>query len=130
MISKIRGQVIPGDQRGRELGFPTANIDILKDQVSLAEEIEGVWAGFVEKDDGFRSPATISIGRRSTFYNENGDLLLEAHLLDFDGDLYGKTLTVHLSRFIRHQFKFLSIDELISCMVSDVLQTRSLLNLE
>ncbi len=126
----IQGKVIPGDQRGRELGFPTANLAVPPEKAAHAQEIEGVWAGIVETQDGVRTLAAISIGRRPTFYDQTGQLLLEAHLVDFAGDLYGTTLTIHLYEFIRGQVKFSSVDQLISCMNSDIATTRALLSIE
>lgn len=120
----ITGQVIPGDQRGRELGFPTANIAVPENQIAHAQEMEGVWAGIAESEDGLRKLTTVSIGRRPTFYDKDGELLLEAFLLDFSGNLYGKVMTIQLCEFIRGQIKFSSIDELVTSMNSDVRRTR------
>ena len=111
----ITGTVASGDQRGRVLGFPTANIP-MEDR----EDLDGVWAGLVEFEDGTSHPAAVSIGRRRTFYGEDSELLLEAHLIDFSGDLYGRTLRVHLTEHLRGQVEFASVQELTDQMRRDV----------
>jgi len=118
----VRGVVEPGDQRGRELGFPTANI-AMPDEVG--EVGDGVWAGWIERADGTRLTAAVSIGRRATYYGTDGHRLLEAHVLDFQGDLYGETLTVRLGRHLRDQRAFESSEALIAALVDDVAATRS-----
>jgi riboflavin kinase/FMN adenylyltransferase len=117
----VRGVVEPGDQRGRVLGFPTANLALPNE----SEDGDGVWAGWVERADGTRLAAAVSIGRRATFYGTDGHRLLEAHLLDFTGDLYGETLTVHLGRHLRGQRAFDSSEALIAALVEDVAATRN-----
>lgn len=103
----VEGVVRPGDRRGRTLGFPTANISV------EATELDGVWAGLVEVSPGLLSTAVVSVGCRRTFYLDQGQRLLEAHLLDLDMDLYGRHLRVHLMRRLRGQKKFGSVEELI-----------------
>jgi hypothetical protein len=111
----ITGTVASGDQRGRVLGFPTANIP-MEDR----DDLNGVWAGLVEFEEGSTHPAAISIGRRRTFYGEDSELLLEAHLINFSGDLYGRTLRVHLTKHLRGQVEFASVQELTDQMQRDV----------
>ncbi|MCP3424693.1 riboflavin kinase [Rothia sp. AR01] len=111
----ITGTVASGDQRGRVLGFPTANI-ALEDR----EDLDGVWAGLVELEDGSAQLAAVSIGRRRTFYAEDSELLLEAHLIGFSGDLYGQTLRVTLRERLRGQVEFASVRELTDQMHRDV----------
>lgn len=76
-----RGRVAHGDARGRELGFPTANLS------TDGDALDGVWAGRLERADGTRHVAAISIGARPTFYGNCGRRLLAAHVLDFARDL-------------------------------------------
>ena len=118
----VNGTVVEGDRRGRELGFPTANV--LGDS---SEELpdEGVYAGYVTRADGMVYVSAISIGRRETFY-ERGLCLVEAHLLDFDGDLYGERLTVEITHPVRPQRRFLSVDELVQQIGRDVADVRAL----
>ena len=113
----VRGTVEPGDQRGRELGFPTANIALRDQDGSLGD---GVWAGWVRRADGTHVPAAISVGRRPTYYGADGYRLLEAHLLDFSGDLYGETLVVWLGTHLRQQEKYASAEDLITALKNDI----------
>ncbi|MCS5478243.1 riboflavin kinase [Corynebacterium sp. YIM 101645] len=126
-METIEGIVIPGNQLGRQLGFPTANIALPARLIPQALQMEGVWAGVATCQDETRWMATISIGRRPTFYGEHGELLLEAFLHDFSGDLYGTTLKISLRRFLREQLAFPSPEELILAMNSDADRTRQLL---
>ena len=120
----VVGTVVRGDQRGRELGFRTANLQ-LEDSNSIAD---GVWAGRCFLPDGSDFTAAISIGRRPTFYGRSGARLLEAHLLDFSGDLYGLTITVQLEHWMRGQAAFASKEELIAALSADVVRTRTLMS--
>ncbi|MFD9887717.1 riboflavin kinase [Amycolatopsis sp. NPDC059027] len=114
----VRGQVESGDKRGRELGFPTANI-ALRDQDGAVGD--GVWAGWAERADGTRVAAAVSVGRRPTYYGADGYRLLEAHLLDFAGDLYDEVLTVWLGKHLRDQKAYSSAEELITALKNDVI---------
>jgi 3,4-dihydroxy 2-butanone 4-phosphate synthase/GTP cyclohydrolase II len=124
----IEGTVTRGDQRGRELGFPTANIELADDRGHHQGLPDGVWAGRCFLRNGEQARAAISVGRRSTFYGRTGPRLLEAHLLDFDGNLYDQHITVLLDHWIRGQAAFSSKDELIAALESDVVHTRTLLD--
>ena len=114
----VRGTVESGDKRGRELGFPTANI-ALSDQAGTIGD--GVWAGWVQRADGSRIAAAVSVGRRPTYYGADGYRLLEAHLLDFSGDLYGETLLVWLGSHLRDQQAYASAEDLITALKNDIL---------
>jgi FAD synthase len=87
---------------------------------------DGVYAGRYRRPTGARHAAAISIGRRPTFYAENGLLLVEAHLLDFDDDLYGEQAWVEVDDWIRGQVRFESVDALVEQIGLDVERTRSL----
>jgi riboflavin kinase / FMN adenylyltransferase len=119
---EVRGIVERGDKRGRELGFPTANVAV-PERVCLPAD--GVYAGTYIGEDDVERPAAISLGRRPTFYAESGMLLLEAYLLDFDGDLYGRRARVRFHRRLRGQERFDSVDDLIAQMTRDVAAVRS-----
>src|SRR5487761_2173776 len=123
MLSLVEGIVVTGDHRGRELGFPTANVLGDRSELLLAE---GVYAGYVTREQGMVYIAAISIGRRPTFYDETGLCLVEAHLLDFDGDLYGERLRVEITDHVRDQCRFESVEELVDQIRSDVAMVRSL----
>ena len=120
MIEILNGTVEHGDARGREIGFPTANLAI-----NDREHLDGVWAGYAVVD-GIRRAATISIGRRPTYYPDHAYRLAEIHVLDFNGDLYGKDMRVELVTFIRGQQRFNGSAELIAKIVDDVQVTREL----
>ncbi|MFJ7216962.1 riboflavin kinase [Amycolatopsis sp. NPDC098790] len=113
----VRGTVEHGDERGRELGFPTANIALSDQAGSIGD---GVWAGWVRRADGTHLPAAISVGRRPTYYGADGYRLLEAHILDFTGDLYGETLVVWLGSHLREQQKYSSAEDLITALKNDI----------
>jgi riboflavin kinase/FMN adenylyltransferase len=118
---EVRGRVEHGDRRGRELGFPTANVSV-PERVCLPSD--GVYAGTYLAADRVERVAALSLGRRPTFYAEHGMLLLEAHLLDFDGDLYDQPATVRFGARLRGQERFDSIDDLVAQMRRDVDATR------
>jgi riboflavin kinase / FMN adenylyltransferase len=116
---QIRGLVVEGDKRGRELGFPTANLLIDAHQVVPGD---GVYAG-ATRIDGEWLPSAISVGTRPQFY-ENGAVLVEDHLTDFDGDLYGQYLDVAFIERLRGQAKYDSLEALIAQITTDVQQSR------
>jgi len=107
----VEGTVVEGDQRGRELGFPTANI--VPDD-SLAIPGHGVFAAFA---DGV--PAAVNVGVRPTFESGRG-VLIETYLIDRDKDLYGRTLRVAFVERLRGEKRFPSVEELITQMRIDV----------
>ena len=106
---EVRGIVVIGDQRGRLLGFPTANVEVPN---MMAMPADGVYAGWYERPNGAVHPCAINLGRRPTFYEHADHSLLEAHLLDFDGDLYGEPAKVRFEHFLRSERKFEGIDAL------------------
>lgn len=121
---ELRGTVVEGDQRGRTIGFPTANIPVSK---QMAWPADAVYAGWYIRSDGSRHMAAVNIGRRPTFYEHAEQSLLEAHLLDFDGDLYGETARVEFEKFLRSEQRFDGIDALAAQLKLDIQATRDLL---
>ena len=123
-VHEVRGTVVEGDRRGRELGFPTAN-------VAVPEEIclpaAGIYAGTFTGTDGVPRPTAISLGHRPTFYTDQAYLLLEAYLLDFSGDLYGQAASVGFVDRIRSEERFDSVEALVEAMNRDVEAARRLL---
>ncbi len=113
----IEGKVVRGDRRGRDLGFPTANVVPDERYVVPAH---GVYAGFANG-----VAAAINVGVRPMFDSGRG-LLVEAHLLDFDGDLYGRSLRVALIERLRDEQRFSSVDDLVAQMHRDVEEAREL----
>lgn len=112
----IEGEVVPGDRRGRELGFPTANL-VPDDR--LVSPGHGVYAAFA---DGV--PAAVNIGVRPTFATGRG-VLIEAYLLDRDVNLYGRTLRIAFVERLRGERRFESAGELVDQMKLDVEKTRA-----
>ncbi|MEA3060139.1 MAG: riboflavin kinase / adenylyltransferase [Sphingomonadales bacterium] len=120
----IEGVVQDGDRRGRELGYPTANM-VLGD---YQRPRYGIYAVRVTLDDGSEHPGVASLGVRPTF--DPPQELLETHLLDFDADLYGRKIEVALHAFIRDEKKFDDIGALVTHMRRDEAQARHLLALD
>jgi riboflavin kinase / FMN adenylyltransferase len=114
---QLRGEVVHGDERGRELGFPTANL--VPDE-ALACPGHGVYACLA---DG--RPAAVSIGVRPTFQTGRGELI-EAYILDFDGDLYGRELRLDFLARLRGERRFATAEALIEQMHDDVTRTREI----
>ena len=121
---EVRGVVALGDKRGRELGFPTANVSVPGDILLPAD---GIYAGWFERPDGSVHASAISLGRRPTFYVEAHVSLLEAHLLDFDGDLYDEHVKVRFVARLRDEVRFDSVEALVEQIQRDVDQARELL---
>lgn len=125
-ILTLEGVVIEGDQRGRQLGFPTANVPV-EDAVSNEMAIirDGVYVTWFERTDGTRLLATTSVGHRPTFYGKDAIRLIEVHVLDFQGNLYGEHVRVHFMHRLRPQRAFDGVPTLISQLERDVAETRS-----
>ena len=118
----IRGVVVRGQERGRELGFPTANLQVAPDLVIPGN---GIYAARAHLDSGNYMAAT-SIGVRPTF-DDGLDRTIEAYLLDFSGDIYGQTVCLEFARRLRGEEKFDTVAALLDQMNSDVSQTRDVL---
>jgi len=119
---QLCGEVTHGDERGRELGFPTANL--VPDE-ALACPGHGVYACLANTPSITDRPAAVSIGVRPTFQTGRGELI-EAYLLDFDGDLYGQTLCLEFLTRLRGERRFDTPEALVEQMHLDVAQTREL----
>ena len=118
---RVAGIVVHGEHRGRALGFPTANVE-LPPHVTLPRD--GIYAGLVRgpRGTGLFRPAAISVGTNPTF---DGQVrTLEAHLLDFDGDLYGLRLEVESLRRLRGMLRFTGVPALVAAIVDDIAATR------
>jgi FAD synthase len=122
MYSEVRGVVVEGDHRGRALGYPTAN---LASETTAPLPEDGVYAGHAVRADGSTHLAAISIGTRPTYYGAGAPVVAEAHLLDFDDDLYGEELTILIEERLRGQLRFDSEEELKARMANDVDLVRS-----
>ena len=112
----VLGDVVEGRKLGRTIGFPTANLAVHSEQLPPS----GVYAVQVELDDGQSLNGVANLGTRPTVDPEGARRLLEVHLFDFDGDLYGRSMEVWFVRFLREERKFDGIDLLKSQIAVDV----------
>lgn len=122
------GTVVSGDHRGRELGFPTANLRL---EYLPAMPALGIYAGRVSpavRGAGEGQPSLISIGTRPTFHDD-GEVLAEVHLLDWDGDLYGAQLGVELVARLRDERRFDDVESLVEQMRRDAEMGRAVLGM-
>ena len=122
---RIEGEVVGGEQRGRDLGFPTANMSI----EGLHPPKFGVYAVLVDVLDGPHQGSyhgAASVGTRPMFHGEVPNI--ETFLFDFSGDLYGATLSVGLVEYLRPELTFNSLDELIAQMDADCARARTILD--
>ena len=144
-LFSLVGPVVQGEQRGRTIGVPTANVGICDE---LHVPGNGVYAGIALTPEGNEHAAAISVGIKPTFKSNDNQIAsksavasatnqrpncmeqsaqaIEAHLLDFDDDLYGQSLTLRFVRWIRDQQKFPEIDALQAQLARDVAQVRAL----
>ena len=114
----LSGIVVKGDQRGRTIGFPTANLAVWEELLLPAN---GVYATYTRLGDK-RFLAATNIGVRPTI--DGGNRVVEAHLLDFDGDLYGQEITLEFITYLRAEKKFSGLDELKGQIRIDVAEVR------
>jgi riboflavin kinase/FMN adenylyltransferase len=119
----VRGEIVYGDQRGRSLGFPTANLEIWKKR---AIPKNGVYAGLakIQKDI---MPAVVNVGYRPTFNAEHDHPRVEVHILDFEKDIYGCELEVSFIHRLRDEQRFQSANALISQVQNDIHSARKIL---
>jgi len=117
----VSGEVIHGKKRGRQLGFPTANIDV---PVGKLIPATGGYAGWATVD-GERHMAAANVGYSPTFGNEA--VTVEAYLLDFDADIYGEHMTLTFETYLRPEMKFDGLDALVAQMTQDVENGRAYL---
>lgn len=115
----LRGPVVRGAGRGRQIGFPTANTHVAPGIVVPKDGIYATWVTIA--NDPIRYPAMTYIGPRPQF--DNGPRSVEPNLINWDGDLYDKIITVHFVQWLRGDAKFASVDDLIAQMRRDQVQT-------
>lgn len=121
---EIRGEVQPGDQRGRTIGFPTANVRV---PPQMCIPADGVYAARYRRPDGTVYDCAVNLGRRPTFYDNAEHPLLEAYLLDFSGDLYGEMASVQFIDFLRSERRFDGIESLRAQLDLDIEHARAAL---
>lgn len=122
---QIRGEVSTGDQRGRLLGFPTANVATAP---GAAVPADGVYAAWCVLPDGTRHPTAVNIGRRPTFHQHAEQSLLEAHLIGFSGDLYGQRVQIEFERFLRSEQRFDGVEAIKAQLDLDIASVSEILS--
>ncbi len=120
----VAGPVVHGDGRGQAIGIPTANIQVPPGKLIPANGIYATWA----EVEGKKYPAATSIGVRPTFTPEESLSHLEAHILDFNGDLYGHPIKLDFVEYLRPEEKFPSTEKLLEQIQRDIKNTREILS--
>jgi riboflavin kinase/FMN adenylyltransferase len=129
-VYSVRGDIVVGEQRGRTIGFPTANLAPENEVLPAA----GVYAGSVvflddgEPAAGTELPAVTNVGNRPTF-GDAGRLVAEAHLIDFDGEIYGRRIDLRFAEHLRAEQKFPGVDALKRQIAADVVEARRVLEI-
>lgn len=119
----VRGKVVAGDGRGKEIGFPTANMQIWEEKLIPRN---GIYAGWVWVE-GRRYGAAINVGLRPTFGDDLLHPRVEPFLLDFDREIYGAEISLEFVKFLRPEIKFQNLPELVRQISDDVDQTREVM---
>ena len=117
---RLTGTVVAGEQRGRTLGFPTANLA----EVETIVPKPGLYAATLRHNNNLRYAAAVHIGNNPTFGQT--PFKIEVFLLDFEGDLYGQTLRVDFVRYLRNAVQFATVEELVGQMHRDIADIRTL----
>jgi riboflavin kinase/FMN adenylyltransferase len=120
-LFRVKGTVAQGDRRGRTIGFPTANLDVPEERAIPAHGVYAAWATVGEQ----RVPSVVNIGVRPTF-DGSGRTIVEAHLLDFEADLYGKELALDFLARLRGEQRFDGVEALVAQINRDVEQARDI----
>ena len=120
----LAGTVIHGDKRGRTIGFPTANLEVPREKLLPAYGVYACWARLGDQ----LIPAVVNIGQRPTF--DPPKLMIEAHLFDWEGDIYGEQLAVSLVQRIRGEQAFPNVQALIAQITADCQRARIMLGAE
>ena len=117
----LHGRVIPGEHRGIELGFPTANLDINREQAIPAEGVYATWAYI----DGKAYYSMTNIGKRPTF--GGGERTIEVYVLDYHNDLYEHELKIDIIERLRSEKQFDTVEELKKQIAEDIKQGKAIL---
>jgi riboflavin kinase / FMN adenylyltransferase len=124
-LYEVRGYVELGDQRGRELGFPTANLAVPADRALPAD---GVYAATYARADGSEHRSVVSVGNKPQFHDDGAPVVVEAHLLDGTFDLYGERGAIRFVQRLRAQERFPSVDDLVTQIGRDADEARRVLS--
>jgi riboflavin kinase/FMN adenylyltransferase len=122
-VYSVTGEVVRGDGRGRQIGFPTANMAIWEEKLIPRNGIYAGWAWV----QGRRYATAINVGMRPTFGDDLLHPRVEPFLLDFDRDIYGEEIRVDFVKFLRPEVRYQNIDQLIMQIDTDVQNTREVL---
>lgn len=122
----LSGTVVHGDGRGRKINLPTANLQPAPEKLVPAPGVYACYAWL----DGERYPAVTNIGRRPTFYDRQVQLSIEAHLLDFRHEIYGRTLRLEFVRRLRDEQRFAGVEALLAQIRADIVAAREVLKKE
>jgi riboflavin kinase/FMN adenylyltransferase len=112
---RVEGFVVPGDLRGRKLGFPTANVDVWEGKILPSSGVYASWISI----DSIIHPSVTNVGVRPTFYEKPSKLSVEAHILDFNEDIYHKWIQLYFVEKIRPEKKFTTVEALINQIMKD-----------
>lgn len=123
---RLQGMVTHGDQRGKSIGFPTANLDYAREKVLPAGGIYACWAYLGTE----KHMAAVNLGTNPTFTPDKQTLNVEAYLLDFDRDIYGEVVLLEFVARLRDELKYDSVEALVRQIEADVKQTREILGTE
>jgi riboflavin kinase/FMN adenylyltransferase len=123
---RLQGMVTHGDQRGKSIGFPTANLDYAREKVLPAGGIYACWAYLSAE----RHMAAVNLGTNPTFTPDKQTLNVEAYLLDFDREIYGEVVLLEFVERLRDELKYESVEALVRQIEADVRQTREILGTE
>ena len=121
---EVWGTVVHGDERGRQIGFPTANIAV---ESRFAVPADAVYAGWYVRPNGDRWPTAINVGKRPTFYQNAEHSVVEAHLIGFEGSLYEEPARLEFVRLLRSELRFDGVEALVTQLEIDVERARRLL---
>lgn len=113
----LSGTVVHGKQLGRTIGFPTANIR--PDSTEKLIPASGAYAVYITTPDGILRPAMLNIGSRPTVDNNDAPISIEAHIFDYDADIYGSTITVAFHAYLRSERRFPSVEALRAQLADD-----------
>jgi riboflavin kinase/FMN adenylyltransferase len=121
---QVRGEIIHGDSRGRTLGFPTANVQVWKEQLLPKPGIYATWSVL----QGQRFPSVTNIGYRPTFSSGPSNITVEPYLIDFDRNIYHEVMDLEFVQFVRDELKFSSIEALKDQISTDIINTKKILS--